>query len=353
MCYTQPHYGVRKKIYTEIKKKGAPIHIVYGDHGEDSVDQLAHLDRAIGEMLRNTRAGNVVVFYEDAAASEVRAEDVEDGVKYGDLPSISLVSALFAEKHGRFPDDLEDMVDVYDELENVSAFNKAKFRIIDKHCKESGRIKVISESRPFDDKVMQEVAAGMPFIKEKYQTDQNESISAIMNGDFDRGFVLFKRSTEEMAEDVSNRNDRLAEKIASAADDPDTAAVVGCMGAAHTRLGHILERRGYGVSREFSIKEAGNVDFSPADVAVRHREMLPDGEVADVYWYGATVARAILRNLALLAEEAEKRTGDPESYQDVVQSSFQELDDMESIRRLERNVREKGFVTAIVDIPNK
>jgi len=354
-AYSNRRSGSGEHVDTpEVKKKRAPIHLVLGNHSDSSVDNLVHLDTAIGESLRKNPSGNVVVFVEDGYALAAQAEVIEQQVAQGYPPSLSFGILEFVNYQLRFPDptNTKDVNQVMGALAETNKFRLAELKILDKHADQSGRVRLLWEARP-NEEAIQEVTAGTFNRGERYTEAEDESVEAVLVGEFDRGLAVFKPSVEELARDTSKRNDRFAARIATVAEDPDVAAVAGYIGGAHTRLGHILVRKGYDVTRVFPEMENGVLSWGTSVEAIRQREFFPDGALSEVDWHRLMIGVAIQRSIDLLVYAAEEQTGDTMSLKEVLRLTrigLSGFTDMESIRQFERSVKEKDFMEALIDL---
>jgi hypothetical protein len=334
----------------ELNKKGAPIDIIFFRHDDEHVNDLFHLYKSIDLNLRSTSQGNVVVFCEDAISSETRAKQIETDVASGIPPSQSLANALFAEVAHRPPDlknpkDLE-WLDLIRDGDNK--FNKLHMGILDKHFIESGRIRVLWEAMPDE-----EVNKNRDFIINNFKNELAKNFLDVNKGRFKRGLKIFKNAVEKEAELHNDREDRFASRISQATQDENVIAVIGGIGGAHTRLGHILTKNGHTVTKTHTDKEGGLVLFDPANEAIRRKQFFPEKKIPTNEWYHLLISHAIYNFLQFGFSESEIYKNQNISEQTIIELSKLHLkglglSDTRSIRQFEKKVRQKGFGEEVI-----
>lgn len=262
--------------------------------------------------------------------------------------SQTLGNALFHELHNRLPDlrNIFDYVETVDIVNGQPIFRMEELDMLHKHIKSTNRIKLLHESRPDD----QGPAASAFF--DDYQTALKESAFSVARGNFQQGLLTFKKATIDMAVQCNDREDRFAVRIAVAAEKEDTTGIVGHIGGAHSRLGHILSKDQYCVTRTFTGNENGQFIYDPASEAERRLQFFPNKEIPEHEWYRLMIGSAI--NGFLLSHyrgnqiPADQRA----SEQQVARLSRSYLEslaltDMRSIRNFERGVKQNGFTKEI------
>ncbi len=335
----------------EKQKKGSPIHIVYGGHGEEHIEHLHHLDSAIIDKLESKKSGDVVVFVEDAEGSAVRARQIEGSIALGIPPLISIYATFFNERYHSLPDltTQEGMDKLTSILDDETDFVNSKFNILDKHFIESGRIRLLWESRP--DEVVNRAKQGResPTFN-VLMTSLENSLLAVYKGEFDKGLRHYKRGVEILANDGNGREQRLAEKISSVSQENNVTGIVGYIGSSHTKLGHLLSKKGHDVTRTFTEMEDGKMFWDTTNEATRRRQFFPNKKLSGHEWHRLMIGDAI--HGALLSQPQEGETGHKDRDQKLIKLSRSILDqlqlnNMKQIREFERGVRQNGFTNAI------
>lgn len=326
----------------EVMARYAPVHIILGPHEDDDIHFLGYLDRAIDERLRAKKTGKVGVFFEDASASEDEAELIEGKMAQGTFPSVCSRIAFFRSWQHRLP-NLEDKKDC-ELLQSTTSFmpkfDLKRFAILDKHF-ESGRLRLLYESTPNED--LAQDNAG-----QAYDFNLGNVYLYAINGNFDKGLELFKRTIEDAASSDSRRDERFALKIANIAQENDVVDVVGYIGACHTRLGHLLSKKGLVVTRTFADMEDNLIVWSHAEEACRRRELFPYKKLSELDWYRLMVGFVVKQHII----DTVGREHIGVSDQKIIKKGrhiFSEahLTDMISIKKFESDVRDKGFKVAL------
>ncbi len=336
---------------SEREKKGTPIHLIFGSHGDNNVLKLKHLDRAIEDKLAESGQKNVAVFVESVDFSEAIADLVENSVKEGISPSMSMRKGIFFALYNRTPRllSLADFVRMFLIKKNVEEmkFNASHLSIIDKHFNQSGRIRLLLERQIVnseDDLIIEEI----------YKTGLRLSYNAVNKGKFDSGLLAFKFAIDNFAAFQRGRNNKIVNVIARAEEDNSIGGIVGYLGSAHSSLRCKLSKLGYDVAGEFPDKENGKYIFEPCLIALRYREIFFDREADELGWYKIMLSHFIEESVRLGTIPKGLLTKECPSDQNIIERSRQvfrklKLNDMKSIREFESDMRQRGTILALRD----
>lgn len=260
----------------------APIHIAFGSHSEDvgsrvSIDLLKGIAKS---YLRTSPTGRVVWFIEAGYGTKEIADDVRawrpDGVT----------------------SQIEVLRGTAEPLRDNTTFSSYELGMISQLSREyPNRIVITTESRPVLDVIPDLFTLGA--------IDQDYNLFAKgLEGLFLKNLPPFRDAVGLIADRVvRNRNGYITNVLRAEADDPETLAVVGHMGATHTEVYHKLQQARYDVTRSFPQKEGKVYLYSPVNAMIRRLAFFPDQAVSKEQWLKTlaqqTICELLVRRRAL------------------------------------------------------
>jgi hypothetical protein len=201
-------------------------------------------------------------------------------------------------------------------------FSEYELSIINKHAEGSNRIRLIWESMPKARYLLEEVF-GINNSHKNYDSRTKKGLLSFANRG---GYVTreFKKGIRDFAKVNMKREDRMAKRISDAAQDPSVTGVVGYTGHVHTRLGHLLIKRGHKVVSTFAHKEGGITLFDPEKRALRHKIFLQK-DPSDKEWYTFLLGKYLMLKKELEICEASDRVTEEVSHQKCIRSINRQL----------------------------
>jgi len=169
-----------KEKENERKRKGAPVHIIYGSHGPEDAANLNYLDRVIDSSLKSVK-GDVVVFLEGA---DITDSDVGLFNKRMKEEGLSLTECMVHELYERnFKKSLfknsKEYVFAHLAYRMSDPFLARETEIIDRY-RDAGRIRLLFESKS-------DIKEGQKADYCDLDMDIDESLKNVYVGNFKKG----------------------------------------------------------------------------------------------------------------------------------------------------------------------
>lgn len=333
-------------------QQGPEVLIRLGHHEPKSIPTLDTLTSRAKGIIQNNSQGKVYFFVENAyfpqSASKEITKQVDDG-----LPASHMYYRIqYIHEFGKqptIPELLKYMQKISNDPENQ--FQLEELQMITDLQKETRptlkdkpRVGLVIESRP-DDEVNNALTA-----RRKLDEDFTELELQMFKGDFDRALPFFKSSRAYLANNSLVREKRIVQDIEAILGKKDTLAVIGTLGSVHTGVHQTLRKHGYNSRYEFLESELGQYIYDPGSGILRKYMIKGKETITDLQWYQAMIGSAIYNYL----DRVTTLSPDPRySRQDIVKISHvvtSQIKDMETVKRFEKDVKDKGFEEAVEDL---
>lgn len=333
----------------ERQPKEVPVNLLFGAHNPEDASYVDSLKEKVESYLKTSPSGGVIVLTERSNFIFQESVMIFKWVEEGLSPSEAFAQLNFLLHNERLPSDEELNVWRKKYLDQDDEFNRKELEALDELAANyPGRISVMPEFA-FSEELEQTANGKYSHTGE----DRQKALKLTLLGRIPEALPLFKKSIKRNVLRSEEREIRLVsliETLLENSEQDEILAIVGYFGAFHTFINHELKRDGFNATAFYPAKRDGVYQYSPDIALARTIRFLKERKLKQSEWVKALILQTV--SAVMEAESTQKILSNPVKKEDILAEiwKFARVLDDQTLKRLRRDISEKGFLEAIDDL---